>query len=181
VKSLAPGFLIAMPQIDDPNFRQAVVLMIEHSETGSMGIVINRAADITFSELAKNQSLEVSAQRRRDVLHRGGPVEPQRGFVLHDSAQVSERHEISSGLYLSMTGEALAMLLKDSEANVRFCLGYAGWDAGQIENELQEGAWLFCEVSRDLVLEAKAETIWESAIKEMGIEPGRLVSSGGRN
>jgi putative transcriptional regulator len=181
VKSLAPGFLIATPQIDDPHFRHAVILMIEHNEGGSMGIVINHPANITFSELGKNQSLEVNAARKTEVIHHGGPVEPQRGFVLHDSPDVSEKHEVADGLFLSVTSDALALLLKDAQANVRFCLGYAGWGPGQVEHELKQGSWLYCEVNAELVLDAKADTIWTSAIKEMGIEPGRLMQSGGVN
>ncbi len=181
VKSLAPGFLIAMPQLLDSNFQKAVVLMIEHSELGSMGLVINHTAPLTFRDLGTSQALEVAPSREHDALFHGGPVEPYRGFVLHDSVLVDERTEISPGLFLSMTDDALTPLLLDEKAHLRFCLGYAGWEPGQIEAELEQGSWLFCEVNKEAVLHEDPRQIWEKALAGMGIEPGRLVPSRGVN
>ncbi len=181
VKALAPGFLIAMPQMLDPNFHHTVVLMVEHSEEGSMGLVLNREASLTMGELAKNQELGVWAGREGQKVHVGGPVEPYRGFVLHDSKAVEERSEVLPGLFLSVTSDALTPLLLDRQATLRFCLGYAGWGPGQVESELKQGAWLFTEASRDAALRASPEALWEQVIKGMGIDPGWLVTSGGLN
>ena len=181
VKALAPGFLIAMPQLLDPNFHQTVVLMIEHSDTGSMGLVINRQSQLTVGELAKNQELESWKGREHDRVFVGGPVEPYRGFVLHDSTRVEERNEVLPGLFLSMTSDALQPLLLDGEAAIRFCLGYAGWGPGQVEQELTRGSWLFTEASADTTLRVDPERVWEMVIKSMGIDPGRLVTTGGLN
>lgn len=181
MKSLAPGFLIATPQLNDSNFHQAVVLMVEHTDEGSMGLVINRTAPLTFRELGKSQELEVAASRRDDPLFHGGPVEPYRGFVLHDSDRVDEKNEILPGLYLSVTSDALTPLLKDADAHVRFCLGYAGWGAGQIEFEMKQGSWLFTEANRDTVLQAEPRKVWDDVIKSMGIDPAWVMPSGGVN
>lgn len=181
MKSLAPGFLIATPQLNDSNFHQAVVLMVEHTDEGSMGLVINRTAPLTFRELGKSQELEVAASRRDDPLFHGGPVEPYRGFVLHDSDRVDEKNEILPGLYLSVTSDALTPLLKDADAHVRFCLGYAGWGAGQIEFEMKQGSWLFTEANRDTVLQAEPRKVWDEVIKSMGIDPAWVMPSGGVN
>src|SRR6476646_2441207 len=123
VKSLAPGFLIAMPQLGDPNFHKTVVLMIEHSDAGAMGLVLNRAAPITLKELARGQQLRLAESRSTHSVFVGGPVEPQRGFVLHDSRNISEKHEVLPGLYLSVTVDALQPLLADPATRLRFCLG----------------------------------------------------------
>lgn len=181
VKALAPGFLIAMPQLADPNFHQAVVLMIEHTSTGSMGLVINRRSQLTLGDLAKNQELQVWEGRLAQPVFVGGPVEPYRGFVLHDSARVEEKNELVPGLFLSMTSDALRPLLVDGEATVRFCLGYAGWGPGQVEQELTHGSWLFTEAALEPALRLEPEHVWEHVIKGMGIDPGWLVTSGGRN
>ena len=181
VKSLAPGFLIAMPQLLDSNFEKAVVLMIEHSDAGSMGLVINRTAPLTFRDLARSQEIKVATSRRDDALFHGGPVEPYRGFVLHDCQEIEERNEVFPGLYLSVTSDALTPLLLDESAHVRFCLGYAGWGPGQIELEMKQGSWLFTEANRQIVLRDDPKQIWEQTIKSMGIDPGWLVPSGGVN
>lgn len=181
MKSLAPGFLIATPQLQDENFHQAVVLMVEHSDSGSMGLVINHTAPLTFRELGKSQQLEVAATRHEASLFKGGPVEPYRGFVLHDSTEVEERNEIIPGLYLSVTSDALTPLLKDPLVTMRFCLGYSGWGAGQIEFEMKQGSWLYTEANRDDVLHTEPKKVWDQVIKSMGIDPGWMMPSGGVN
>jgi putative transcriptional regulator len=181
VKALAPGFLIAMPQLLDPNFHQAVVLMIEHTSTGSMGLVINRKSPLSMGELAKNQDLELCHGRENHPVFVGGPVEPYRGFVLHDSTRVEERSELLPGLFLSMTSDALQPLLLDGDATLRFCLGYAGWGPGQVEHELTQGSWLYTEATLETALRVDSALVWETVIKGMGIDPGRLVTSGGLN
>ncbi len=181
VKSLAPGFLIATPQLLDSNFERAVVLMIEHTSKGSMGLVINRTAPLTFKDLARSQELQVANMRRDHALFHGGPVEPYRGFVLHDSMLIEERNEVSPGLFLSVTSDALSPLLLDESACVRFCLGYAGWGPGQLEREVKLGSWLHTDANPRAVLHEDPKQIWDNAIRSMGIEPGWLVPSGGVN
>lgn len=179
--SLAPGFLIATPQLQDSHFHQAVILLIEHNDEGAMGLVINHTAPLTFRELGRSQSMSIASERRDDALFHGGPVEPYRGFVLHDSKLVEEKNEIVPGLFLSVTADALSPLLLDGSANVRFCLGYSGWGAGQLELEMKQGSWLFTEVSPHAVLFEDPKQVWASTIKSMGIDPGWVVPAGGVN
>ncbi|MHB8873254.1 MAG: YqgE/AlgH family protein [Myxococcaceae bacterium] len=183
MKALAPGFLIAMPQLGDPNFHRSVVLMIEHAEGGAMGLVINRAAPITLKELARAQKLTVAADRMSDAVFVGGPVDPYRGFVLHDSLAVEEKHELLPGLFLSVTLDALTPLLQDPSAKVhlRFCLGYSGWGPKQIERELAEGAWLFTEAAAEPVLHGNPGELWDSTVRSMGFDPAMLLRGGGVN
>lgn len=179
MKSLAPGFLIAMPQLGDPNFHRAVVLMIEHGEGGAMGLVVNRAAPLTLSELAKGHQLRVSAGHAGDAVFVGGPVEPNRGFVLHDSLDVEERHEVVPGLFLSLTVDALQPLLEDSRTRLRFCLGYAGWGPKQIEREIAQGAWLFTEASAGGILDGDPGGLWGATLRGMGVDPAMILPGGG--
>lgn len=181
MKALAPGLLIAMPQMTDPNFEHTVVLMIEHGPDGSMGLVINRRTELSFAELAESQQLSVAKHREADTIFSGGPVEPYRGFVLHDAAGVGERVELAPGLFLSITSDSLEPLLTHASATLRFCLGYAGWGPGQIEKELTEGAWLFTEADKDRVLTVDPKDVWADTIRGMGLEPGMLVTTGGIN
>lgn len=181
VKALAPGFLIAMPQLGDPNFHRTVVLMIEHSPDGSMGLVINRAAPLTLAELAKGQKLRLAPGRGGHHVFLGGPVEPYRGFVLHDSDAVEERITVLPGLNLSVTSDALQGLLQDPAVRLRFCLGYAGWGPGQIERELSHGAWLFTEAEAGSTLDGDPAAIWGDTLKGMGVDPAMLMAGTGVN
>ncbi|MCA2978317.1 MAG: YqgE/AlgH family protein [Myxococcaceae bacterium] len=179
MSALAPGFLIAMPQMLDPNFARTVVLVLEHDDEGAMGLVINRAADLTFADLKQSQRLEIAPGRELDPIFVGGPVEPHRGFVLHDDGSVAERAALLPGLFLSVTTDALEPLVKDPSTRLRFCLGYAGWGPGQIEREIQQGSWLFTEARPDVVLTGEPERVWSDVITSMGVDPAMLVTTGG--
>lgn len=181
MKALAPGFLIAMPQLLDPNFKRSVVLMMEHTATGSMGLVLNRKAKMSLGDLAKNQELEIARQRAGEPIFVGGPVEPYRGFLLHDRDTVGERSQLLPGLFLSVTSEALATVIADPAGRLRFCLGYAGWGPGQVEREIAQGSWLFTEAVTETVLGADPLQVWEDVIKSMGVDPAMLVTTGGIN
>lgn len=179
VKTLAPGFLIAMPQLGDPSFHRAVILMIEHGDEGAMGLVVNRSSPLTLKDLAKGQSIEVAAHREADAIFVGGPVEPQRGFALHDCASVPEKLEICEGLYLSVTLDALQPLLLDQAARLRFCLGYAGWGPQQLEREISVGSWLFAEAEGAPVLTVEPAKLWDVTLRRMGVDPVMLLPGGG--
>ncbi|MBI3182491.1 MAG: YqgE/AlgH family protein [Myxococcales bacterium] len=181
MKSLAPGFLIAMPQLGDPNFYRSVVLIIEHNEGGAMGLVINRAAPLKLAELAKGHKLRIASHRAEQFVFVGGPVEPHRGFVLHDSQQVTERHEVIPGLYLSLTLDSLQPLLEDPRSRMRFCLGYAGWGPKQVEKEIAAGAWLFTEAAALPTLEGEPAALWDATLRGMGVDPATLVAGRGVN
>jgi putative transcriptional regulator len=181
VKSLSPGFLIAMPQLGDPNFHRSVILMIEHGSTGAMGLVLNRTAPLTLRELATGQSLKVSPHRAQESVFVGGPVEQHRGFVLHDRADLAEKMEVVPGLFLSVTKDMLGPLLADEDCRIRFCLGYSGWGPKQLEREISQGAWLFTEAAAEPALEGVPEALWDTTLRGMGVDPAMLVPSRGVN
>lgn len=170
-----------MPQLGDPNFYRSVVLMIEHGETGSMGLVVNRGAPLTLGELARGQNMDISPERSGQPVFLGGPVEPQRGFVLHDDTGLPEKHPVLPGLYLSVTLDALGPLLENPGPRLRFCLGYAGWGPKQLENEIAAGSWLFTEATAESVLELEPGKLWETTLRGMGVDPAMLVMGRGMN
>ncbi|MFL5349523.1 MAG: YqgE/AlgH family protein [Hyalangium sp.] len=175
MKTLAPGLLLAMPQLGDPNFHRSVVLMIEHGDGGSMGLVINRGAPLTLGELARGQNMKISSERTTQAVFVGGPVEPHRGFILHDDDSIPEKHTVLPGVYLSVTLDALGPLLENPTPHVRFCLGYAGWGPRQLEQEMAAGSWLFSEATAKAILEGNPAQLWDETVKGMGFDPAMLM------
>lgn len=170
-----------MPQLDDPNFHRAVILMLEHTSSGAMGLVINRTGPITLKDVADGQQLAIAAGRSTEPVYMGGPVEPQRGFVLHDDPRVSEKAEVMPGLYLSMTLDALGGLLARDDAKLRFCLGCSGWGPNQLETEIADGAWIYTEAAAEAALSGDPSTLWDDTVRSMGFDPRMLLPSKGVN
>lgn len=181
MNTLAPGLLIAMPQLGDPNFAKAVVLMLEHGAGGSMGLVLNRESPLLLKDLGKAQSLPVGPHFENKGVFVGGPVEPQRGFILHDAEEIAEKHEVLPGLYLSVTMDALGPLLTAEGHQLRFILGYAGWGPNQLEAELAQGSWLFSEASKASVFEEDPDHLWDATLRAMGVDPAMLFQAKGLN
>jgi putative transcriptional regulator len=175
--SLAPGLLLAMPQMIDPNFSRSVVLLCRHDQDGAMGLVVNQPKETLVSSLVEFDP-PLSADRSRMKVWTGGPVEPHRGWLLLGFDPGSDQAvPIAPGLFLSGSVEVLRMLLEENPErarDARFLLGYAGWAGGQLEAELAASAWLTAEVDVDLVLHTEASRMWETAIRRLGIDPYAL-------
>ena len=182
--NLAPGLLLAMPQLADPNFSRAVVLMIEHSEQGSFGLVINHPSPIRASELL--DSLEMS-WRGEDtaVVWAGGPVSPSTGWVLHEPVGIAQPGqgtiEITSSISLSTSPDRLRLIANEPPRNIRLLLGYSGWGPGQLAQEMARGAWLHTDATPGLVFETPPDEIWDVAMKSLGINPRDLFTGRGVN
>lgn len=175
-KSLAPTLLLAMPQMLDPNFARSVVLLCKHEPDGAMGLVVNRRTDTLASSLVV---LEPPPKRDSGLeIWVGGPVEPQRGWLLLGSDPGSgESMDIGEGLYLSASADVLRRLIEeggDDNKEQRLFLGYAGWGGGQLESELAASAWLTADVSKALIFNTDPERMWETAIRSLGIDPYAL-------
>lgn len=180
-QTVAPGMLVAMPQLKEPHFHRAVVLMLEHGKSGAMGLVVNKPSQLTLEDVAEGQEFELAASRGDQPVFNGGPVESHRGFVLHDATWPKEQAEIAPGLFLSVTLDSLRPLLKDEGARLRFCLGYAGWGPGQLEEELEQGSWLYAEIPGPGLLSEEPTQLWERMVRTMGLEPSLLMTGGGFN
>ncbi len=173
--------LIAMPGMNDPRFKKTVIFICSHSNEGAMGIVINRPhKDLKFSELLSQLNIEPDAQppRKIEVLS-GGPVEQGRGFVLHSKDYFTEGAtlKVDPGLSLTATTDVLRALAKgEGPSKAIFALGYAGWGAGQLEQELIDNAWITCDSDADLIFDQNHIGKYSAALNKLGIDP-RLLSS----
>lgn len=183
--NLAPGLLLAMPQLSDPNFSRAVVLMIEHSEEGSFGLVINHPSPIKATELL--ESLEMT-WRGDDaaVVWAGGPVSPSTGWVLHEPLAIAPvggggTIAITPGISLSMSPERLRLIAGDPPDKIRLLLGYSGWGAGQLANEMARGSWLHTAADPHLVFDTPPDQIWDTAMRALGVDPRDLFAGRGVN
>ena len=182
--NLAPGLLLAMPQLADPNFARSVVLMIEHGDHGSFGLVINHPSPIRASELL--ESLEMS-WRGEDtaVVWAGGPVSPSTGWVLHEPLELAQPGsgtiEIASGILLTTSPERLRAIASQPPRNVRLLLGYSGWAPGQLATEMARGAWLHTSVDPRLLFDTPADDIWDTAVRSLGVNPRDLFTGRGVN
>ncbi len=180
--SLAPSLLLSMPQLKDPNFERTVVLLCRHGEDGAFGLVINRPV-LTTGRVAVNLDPPFETDRELQVWV-GGPVEPQRSWMLVHGRLPDEAPAggltITDDLYLSTSPTLLRQsLAPDPPPGVRLVVGYAGWGPGQLEEELQASAWLLSDVDPGFIFSTQSEKMWESAIRRLGADPGALQMSKG--
>lgn len=177
--STAPGVLVAMPQLDDPNFERSVVVMIEHDAEGALGLVLNSELSHACIDVAEGFDLEWPGDPDAQ-LRRGGPVEPQSLWMLHDDGWCfGETMRVADGVSVSRSREALTRMCEGGERHLRLFVGYAGWGAGQLESEIAAGSWLVADISPEMVFEWDAEVIWHRVLAQMGIDPAHLVTGGG--
>jgi putative transcriptional regulator len=178
--SLAPALLLSMPQLIDPNFARTVVLLCEHAAEGAFGLIVNRPSELAAAEAV---SLEPPIEHPNDLpLLLGGPVEPQRGWILTASAPEDvESRPLGAGLYLSASPVLLrrALTARPHPRRTQVLAGYAGWGPGQLDAELAESAWLIMPVELDLIFEIPAAAAWEMAIRRLGADPHLLQAGHG--
>jgi putative transcriptional regulator len=179
---IAPGFLVAAPQLRDPHFENTVILMIEHEDAeGSLGLVINRPAsidlDIVLSEMQITTKGTIDIAAQPPLLY-GGPVQPDRGWVVHSPDWSGpETVAISEGVSVTASRDVLEDLVAgQGPARYRFCLGYSGWGPQQLVGEIKTGAWIPVPLSSDLIFETTLDDIWASSLARLGINPANLVS-----
>lgn len=180
--SLAPAFLLSMPQMADPNFARSVVLLCKHTRDGAFGLVVNRPL-VTTGRVTVNLDPPVSTDRELQVWI-GGPVEPQTSWVLAgcepDAAEQSRGMRITDDLYLSTSPVLLQQLLEPSPPpRARLIIGYSGWGPGQLDEELKASAWLLSDVDSDLLFATPPDQLWAAAIRRLGADPATLQMSRG--
>jgi len=181
--SFTNQLLIALPALDDPNFSRSVALICQHDADGAMGVVVNRAFEYTLGDVLSQMSLEVRdpALANRIVLN-GGPVHPERGFVLHDGDRTWDSTlAIGGGLSLTTSRDILeAMSEGQGPAQAVLALGCAGWGAGQLEYELGENSWLTAPADPELLFKLPLEQRWQAAGGRIGIDITRVTDYSGR-
>ncbi|MFX0546142.1 YqgE/AlgH family protein [Roseovarius sp. S1116L3] len=180
---LTGRMLIAMPGMADPRFDQSVIFVCAHSDEGAMGLVINKMADdLKLSDLLEQLDIEAAPGARRLPIHFGGPVEPGRGFVLHDAGYASSIStlEVSEAFAMTATLDILEdMASGEGPDSALIALGYAGWGPGQLEGEIAENGWLICDASAKLVFGTRTPDKWTSALATLGISPLALSAEHG--
>lgn len=177
-ESLAPSLLLSMPQLQDPNFARSVVLLCEHAPDGAFGLVLNRPTDVAAAIAVRLEPPVTAGNGIR--LWLGGPVEPERGWILAGDEPGDVARRIAEGVYLSSSPLALRRVLEAKrEPRARVLAGYAGWGPGQLDEELAESSWLIADVQPDLIFDIEPPLMWETAIRRLGADPTALQMSRG--
>ncbi|KAB2847655.1 MAG: YqgE/AlgH family protein [Hyphomicrobiaceae bacterium] len=182
--------LIAMPGMRDPRFARSVIYMCAHSKDGAMGLIINQKADfITLPDLlvqakivdeGKKPSLPPGIAEK--AVHIGGPVDTSRGFVLHsgDYATKESTLAVNGNISLTVTIDVLkAISAGRGPKSALVALGYAGWDGGQLEREIQANGWLSCPAEESIVFDADLDAKYDRALAKLGVRSTHLVSEAG--
>jgi putative transcriptional regulator len=174
-----PTLLLSMPQLQDPNFARTVVLLCDYVPEGAFGLVVNRPTDMPASTMVRLEPPINAANELR--LHVGGPVEPERGWILlAEEPAKAEYRMIQQGLYLSTSPDLLRRVLESFPMpRARILAGYAGWGPGQLDAELSQSAWLMADVELDLIFDIDPGAMWETAIRRLGADPSALQTSHG--
>lgn len=179
---LTNQFLVAMPGMSDPNFAQTVTLVCEHSSQGALGIVINRPLSMTLGEVLEQLGLDPSSSRLAgNPVLQGGPVQTDRGFVLHSPGpRWDSTLPVSERLHLTTSRDVLDALARgEGPAEAVVALGYAGWDAGQLEAEMAQNAWLTVPADERLLFETPVAERWQAAGRLLGVNLLHLSSDAG--
>ncbi|WP_157014991.1 YqgE/AlgH family protein [Mesorhizobium xinjiangense] len=181
-------FLIAMPAMKDDRFARTVIYVCAHSEEGAMGIIINQAQPLRFPDLLvqlgiveESQAIRLPAVARDMPVRNGGPVDRSRGFVLHSDDYVVESSlPVSDEVCLTATVDILrAISVGEGPRQALMALGYSGWGAGQLEQEIAENGWLTCPANAELLFDADIDHKYERILASIGIDPARLSEQAG--
>lgn len=171
--SLADHFLIAMPSLADPHFARGVTLVCQHDEHGAMGLVVNHPSEYTMGEVFRQMDIgsDSTALARQAVLV-GGPVQPDRGFVLHDDPRdFGAALRFGKSLAVSTSRDILEQMARgEGPPHFLMTLGYAGWTAGQLEEEIAQNAWLVVPADPAICFDTPVERRWQAAALALGID-----------
>ena len=177
-----PVLLLAMPQVLDPFFHKAVVLLVHHNEEGSVGFIVNRPTELLIQDIL--DGMEIGWRGAKDAAaFFGGPVQSQMGTILFRDrgAEDGRRYadtttEIQAGIRIGQQLEDLDSFAQDPPEHFRLLLGYAGWGDGQLMDEIVRNDWLTAPLSEDLLFAENTEGVWESALRSVGLDPASLPS-----
>lgn len=181
-KTLASNLLIAMPGMADPNFNSTVTLICEHNDEGALGIIINRPLALKLGGLFEQLDLyDADPCSADEPVMMGGPVGPERGFVLHDATHSYEHSlAVSSAINLTLSRDIIdAMASGSGPGKSLVALGYAGWEPGQLEDEMLANSWLNVPAEPDIVFDLPFADRWAAAAKTLGIDISRMSSDAG--
>ncbi len=179
---LSNQFLIAMPGIKDPSFFHTVTYLCQHSEDGALGIVINRQTEMTLGDILKQMEITASCPEIEQIpIFHGGPVQQERGFVLHNpSDQWLSTLTLSDQIALTTSRDILeAIATGQGPENFLIALGYAGWGQGQLEKEISDNAWLNTPSGQEILFATPVNQRWQAAARKLGVDISLLTTSAG--
>jgi putative transcriptional regulator len=179
---LTHQLLIALPTLSDPHFARSVVLVCQHDDDGAMGVVVNRASEYTLGEVFSQMGIGTDDKVLcEQAVLAGGPVHPERGFVIHDDAgDWDSSLEVSEGLYLTTSRDILeAMAAGRGPRHAIVALGCAGWGAGQLEFEIGENSWLTAPSDAPLLFDMALDERWQAAARRIGVDLFRMTDYSG--
>jgi putative transcriptional regulator len=180
--NLTHHFLIAMPSMADPYFAKSLTYVCEHNDQGALGVVINRPIDMTLQALFERLSLTLKHKDLSDApIYFGGPVQTDRGFVLHEPAgSWQSTLKVHDAIGLTTSKDILEAVGRgEGPAKLLVTLGYAGWSAGQLEHELTQNAWLTVEAKDAIIFDLPSEERLPAAMELLGVDYARLADSAG--
>ncbi|GAB7534936.1 YqgE/AlgH family protein [Burkholderia sp. 3C] len=182
--NLTNQFLIAMPSMSDPTFSGTVVYLCDHSERGALGLVINRPTDIDLEALFKRIDLKLEIEPLLHIpVYFGGPVQTERGFVLHEPVEgssYSSSMSVEGGLEMTTSKDVLeAVASGQGPKRFLLTLGHAGWGAGQLEDEISKNGWLTVDADPRIVFDTPAEERFEAALGLLGVSSTMLSGEAG--
>ena len=178
IAGVAPALLVSMPQLADPNFHRTVILLCEHGADGAFGLVLNRRTETSAASVVRlAPPVEVDNGLELWI---GGPVEPERGWILMGTEPLdAESVQVSDGVFLSTSQDLLRRLLVATPPpRTRLLTGYAGWSAGQLDAELSSSAWLMTEADPEIIFSTRPAEMWETTIRRLGADPSLLQMGG---
>ena len=183
---LTDQFLIAMPRMRDDNFSGTVVYLCEHNANGALGLVINRPTELPLQELFQKVDLKLDRPDLADApVYFGGPVQTERGFVLHDQLDAEGGHynstlKIGAGLEMTTSRDVLEALAGGAgPRRVFVTLGYSGWSAGQLEDEIARNGWLTVKAQPEVIFDTPVEQRYDKALSLLGVDRNFLMGEAG--
>lgn len=183
MQSLENHLLIAMPSMEDPYFSRSVTYICEHNKQGAMGLVINQPVGMTLKELLSQTDSDaiVLENKANQIVLAGGPVSQDRGFILHTTQPGwSSSMPLTEQLMVTTSKDILSALGNENGPEKSLItLGYAGWTAGQLEEELQQNSWLTVEADQELLFDVPVHKKWETAVHKLGIDVWQLGPDAG--
>ncbi len=180
--ALTNQLLIAMPGMADPNFSTTVTLICEHNDDGALGIIINRPLNLKLSGLFEQLSVDdADPKTASSPVMSGGPVGTERGFVLHGKDHSFENTlTVSDDIQLTLSRDVIdAMAVGDGPEKSLVAIGYAGWESGQLEEEMLANSWLNVTATPELVFDTPFEERWDSAARLLGVDIASLSPDAG--
>ena len=179
---LTNQLLIAMPAMGDPNFAQTVSLVCDHGPRGALALILNKPLPMRMGEIFEQLEIQIASGplTERRVL-RGGPMQTDRGFVMHrPGGEWDSTHKVSDSIHVTTSRDILAAMARgEGPAEALVALGYAGWDGGQLEDEIRANAWLNARVDSEIVFDLPFESRWQAAGRLLGVDLSRISPTSG--